>query len=221
MDKKFDSELLRPIEYINERDPRTYFFGKTLADYHQDMSVLKLNDNAPQEIVVQFETTKNLYLYGWFVWRFFTVSELHAFTCLEFALRKRYGGIIPKKYYPRQKHPMLQSLFQFAVDSKDVRNEDFETWRRITHKKARSRYEHNKLQEMLANNLKEVELNYDEVEIEDIDRDWNYVEVLNELLPKQRNMHAHGGDHMDMFHGPRRTIQLISEVINQIYSRKL
>ena len=199
LDETFDCESLRPVEYISERDPRTCHFGKTLADYHQDMSVLKLNDNVPGEIVVQFETTKNLYLYGWFVWRFFTVSELHAFTCLEFALRRRYGGIIPKKYYPKQKHPMLHALFRFAVDSKDVRNEDFETWRKIT---------------------EEIELNYDEVEIEDVDGDWNYVEVLNEILPKWRNTHAHGSGHMDMFHGPRHTIQLVSEVINQIYSRK-
>lgn len=221
LNEKFDCELLRPVEYINEPDPRTRGFSKTLADYHQDVSVFKLIDNVPREIAIQFETTKNLYLYGWFIYRFYTVSEHHALACLEIALRRRYGETIPKnKYYPKQKRPGLKALLRFAVDCKDIKKENFATWRRATLGKARGRYEQSKFQEMREKNLEEIELNYDEVEIGDEDKDWNYVEVLNKILPDQRNRHAHGSDELNMFHGPRHTIQIVSEVINQIYSHK-
>lgn len=220
-DAEFDCELLRPFEYINAPDPRTALFSKKLVDYHKDVSTISLNDNVPREIALQFETAKNLYLYGWFVWRFFTVSEHHAFLCLELALRSRYKDSIPKKYFPRSKTPELKALLRYAMDSKDINNEEFETWRRITFRKARSRYKHNKLQEMADKNLNCIELNYDEVAICEEEKDWNYVQMLSEILPKQRNEYAHGSTSVNMFHGPLDTIRIVSEVINQIYSNKL
>ena len=220
-DDKFDCELLRPVEYITEPDPRTSCYSKQLVHFHRDVSSLKLNDNVPQNIVIQFETTKNLYLYGWFIYRFYTVSEHHALACLEFALYSRYRKTIPKnKYFPKHKEPGLQALLQYAIDLNDIKNEEFETWRKITFNKARSRYKHNKSQEMHEKGLNQIELDYDKVEVEEEDKDWNYVQVLNEILPRRRNDHAHGSDKLDSFHSPLHTIQIVSEVINQIYSNK-
>lgn len=221
-DEKFDCELLRPIEYINAPDPRTALFSKKLVDYHRDVSSISLNDNVPREIVLQFETAKNLYLYGWFVWRFFTISEHHAFSCLELALRSCYKDTIPKqKYFPRSNEPGLKALLRYAMDRGDIKNEEFETWRRITFNKARSRYKHKRIQEMIDKNLDQIELNYDEVAICEEDKNWNYVQMLSEILPKQRNEHAHGSRAVNMFHGPLDTLRIVSEVINQIYSNKL
>jgi len=214
---KFDCELLRPVEYINEPDPRTTIFSKGLADYHKEISTINLNDNVPRDVVIQFETTKNLYLYGWFICSFYTVSEHHALSCLEFALRSRYEKIIPKKYFPKHKAPGLKALLQFSLDEKDIKNDEFETWRKITFNKAHSRYKHNKLQEMHENGLDQIDLNYDEVAIGEEDKDWNYVQMLNEILPQKRNGHAHGSSAVSMFHGPLHTIKIVSEVINQIY----
>lgn len=214
----FDVELLRPIEFITEPDPRTCSFAKDIADYHADVSSFNLNAQVPRDIALQFETAKNLYLYGWFIWRFFTVADHQAFSCLELALRSRYENSIPKKYFPKQKQPGLKAMLEFAIDECHIKNEEFETWRNITLRKARSRYEHNKSQEMHANGLNEIELDYNEIEIEDEDKDWNYVQMLQDILPKQRNQHAHGSVSVDMFHGPRHTIQIVSEIINQIYS---
>ena len=218
-DDNFDCELLRPIEYIHEADPRMASYSKQLADFHEDVSSIKLIDNVPRNIAIQFETTKNLYLYGWFIYRFYTVSEHHALACLELALYSRYRKTIPKKkYFPGHKEPALQALLQFAIDQNHVKNEGFETWRKITFKKARSRYKRNKSHEMHEKGLNQITLNYDEVEIGEEDKDWNYVQILYEVLPKTRNDHAHGSDELDSFHGPLHTIQIVSEVINQIYS---
>ena len=37
----------------------------------------------PREIVLQFETARNVYLYAWFVYRFYPVSEHQCLACLE------------------------------------------------------------------------------------------------------------------------------------------
>src|SRR2546426_803333 len=97
----FHPEFLRPVEYVCEPDPRSLSFVKmdpctgefvplTIQDYHQAVSQFTLNAKVPEEIVHQFETAKNLYLYAWFVYRFYPVCEHHALACLELALRKRY-----------------------------------------------------------------------------------------------------------------------------------
>jgi len=58
-----------------------------------------LNDTVPEKIREHFETTKNLLLYSWFVYRFIPVAEFHAATTLEYALKE--GGIRgrPLKYW--------------------------------------------------------------------------------------------------------------------------
>ena len=46
-----------------------------LADHHELISAHVLHAGVPREIVLQFETARNVYLYAWFVYRFYPVVE--------------------------------------------------------------------------------------------------------------------------------------------------
>jgi hypothetical protein len=90
----FDPERLRPAEYVYEPDPRSTMFVRIdrtngtrrvveLGDHHEEISAFVLHPGVPQEIVLQFETARNVYLYAWFVYRFYPVTEHQSFACLE------------------------------------------------------------------------------------------------------------------------------------------
>jgi hypothetical protein len=49
-----------------------------LADHHEQISRYALHAGLPQEIVEQFEMARNVYLYAWFVYRFYPVAEHHS-----------------------------------------------------------------------------------------------------------------------------------------------
>jgi len=77
-----------------------------------------LNDTVPEKIREHFETTKNLLLYSWFVYRFIPVAEFHAATTLEYALKERTDGKIKGLY----------RLIDHAVSKGWVKNEGFSNW---------------------------------------------------------------------------------------------
>ena len=60
----------------------------TPADYHGALEALVLIDAVPDDVRAQFDVARNLMLYGWFVYEFYTISSHHAYTCLELGLRK-------------------------------------------------------------------------------------------------------------------------------------
>ena len=214
-DESFDCDFLKPWEQVNEPDNRNSLFNKQLADFHQEVALLKLNDTVPRDITIQFETTKNLYLYSWFVYRFYPVSEHHALTCIELALRTRFESEIPKERYPRTEKPMLTTLLKYAIDIKEIKNEEFSRWQHRTYQNACSRYENSKIQEMHNKGLDQIELNYADVEISDEDRDWSYIEALQEYIPYLRNHYAHGST--TLHNQVLDVIRTASEIINQIY----
>jgi hypothetical protein len=47
----------------------------TLAERYADVSQFELIQSVPLNVRVHFETAKNLYLYAWFVYRFYPVAE--------------------------------------------------------------------------------------------------------------------------------------------------
>ena len=126
-----DAELLRNPKSIFNPDIRNDP-GRDLSEFgiepfslemhHESINHYQLSDTVPDEIIIQFETAKNIYLYAWYVYRFFVVAEHQALTCLEMALRFRYADEIPKSYYSRSKHPMLASLFRYAIDKNYIKN---------------------------------------------------------------------------------------------------
>lgn len=66
--------------------------------------------------------------------------------------------------------------------------------------------------------LDQIIIDYSNVEITDDDRNLNYVKIILEALPETRNPYAHG---TSMLHNKvLGSIELVSEIINQIYPVK-
>lgn len=224
--RPFHPEYLRPINYICAPDPRSVGFVTPdreagewrqlrVDDYHSSVAAHSLNKAVPEDIRIHFDTARNLYVYAFFVYRFYPVAEHHALACLELALRERYEKEIPKKYYEHSKHVTLKPLLRYAVDKGDVKNEGFKRWHEAAEVRARTRYMYEKTDEMREKNLDQIELDYSEVQVTDIDRNIGYINDLIDILPKFRNNYAHGSK---MLHNNvLGTIQLVSEIINQIY----
>lgn len=222
----FHLEFLRPVEHVCERDPRSLSFVRIdsetgdlrpleIRDQHESIARFSLNKGVPEEIILQFETAKNLYLYAWFVYRFYPVCERHALACLELALRKRYECEAPNEYRGRDGKLYLKGLLRYTVDRGCVKHEGFRRWQEAAYRKAEIRYQMEKIDEMHAKGLKSIDLDYSEVEVTDADRNWEYLNALKEWLPELRNHYAHGTSNLD--NQVLGTIQVVSEIINQIY----
>ena len=227
MEKIFDPEKLRPVALVCEPDPRSTMFGmvdlKTgafrtveLTDHHGMIAALTLHGGVPEDIVHQFETARNVYLYAWFVYRFYTVAEQHSLACLEMALRDRLkaevaAGMIDYK----GKHPTLKPLLKYAVEKGLIRNEGFEIWRNRGTINSRARVEMEKFQEMTEKNVNEIEWDESEIAVTAEDLEWDYAATLVEVLPRLRNTYAHGTTNLHNL--ALMSMRAVCEIINQLY----
>jgi len=222
---KYDLEGLRPAEYVWEADPRSTMLVRVdlttgtsrqieLADHHEQISAYVLHAGVPQEIVLQFETARNVYLYAWFVYRFYPVAEHQCLACLELALRERLKEEI-RTGKIKEKRPTLYPLLKYAVDNGLVRNEGFSAWQNRGEINSRARVEMEKLREASEKNLTEFTIDESDIQITAEDLDWDYVKMLPDLLPRLRNDYAHGST--DLHNWSLRSFQLVSEIINQLY----
>jgi hypothetical protein len=225
--KDFHPELLRPLEQVCKPDPRNTSFVTPdhetgnyipleLRDLHEAVSKHALHAKVPEDIMMQFETARNLYLHAWFVYRFYPVCEHHALACLELALRKRYEPEAPKKYRNKRDGKLyLKGALHYTIDRGHVKHEGFRRWREAAQQRALLRYQMKKTDEMYAKGLKTIDLDYSEVTVTDADRNWEYLKFLADFLPELRNNYAHG---TSMLHNQvLTTLEVVSEIINQIY----
>jgi len=225
MAQNFDPEKLRPAEYVCEPDPRSTGFVRIdltngtsraieLADHHELISGYVLHDGVPGDIVLQFETARNVYLYSWFVYRFYSVSEHQSLACLELALRERLKDEI-RTGTIKGKRPTLRPLLKYAIEHGLVKNEGFSTWRNRGEINSRQRLKMEKLREMSEKNLTEITWDESDRKITDEDLDWDYVKMLPDMLPMLRNEYAHGSTELNNW--ALRSIQIVCEIINQLY----
>ena len=81
-----ESDLLRTPEKACCPDSRVFALARVdvrtglirqsnLKDQYAVVGSFLLNSTVPEDIAIQFETAKNLYLYAWFVFRFYPVAE--------------------------------------------------------------------------------------------------------------------------------------------------
>lgn len=219
-------EHLKPLAAIFSPDPRSdnqavldiLKPGATgIDEHHACVDRLKLANSVPESLIVQFETAKNLYLYAWFVYRFFPVAEHHALNVLELALRTRFP-VLPKKYWDKSWKPTLRPLLKFAVNSGAVVNEGFRRWHDQVAFRARERYSNEKRFEMLERDLQRIELDYSNAVPNEQDQEWDYLPILLEVLPEIRNSYAHGST---LLHNQvLGTLELVCEIVNQLYEEK-
>jgi len=185
-----------------------------LADQHEQVSGYVLHAGVPEEIVVQFETAKNVYLYAWFVYRFYPVAEHHSLACLELALRGRLEEEI-RTGKIKEKRPTLRPLLKYAVEQGLVKNEGFATWRNRGEINSRYRVEMEKMREAAEKNLDEVTWDESDIQVTEEDLNWDYVDMLADRLPELRNDYAHGSK--ELHNWALRSVQIVCEIINQLY----
>jgi hypothetical protein len=225
IEQKYDLEGLRPAKYVCEPDPRSTTFVRVdrtngtsrpieLADHHEQISTHTLHAGVPAEIVLQFETARNVYLYAWFVYRFYPVAEHQCLACLELALRERLKAEI-RTGKIRGKNPTLRPLLKYAVEHRLVKNEGFWAWQNRGETNSRRRVEMEKLREATEKNLTEITWDESDIQITAEDLDWDYVKMLPDLLPTLRNDYAHGST--ELHNWALRSFQVVSEIINQLY----
>ena len=187
-----------------------------LDDHRNGIAELELHDGVPEEIRIHFETTKNIYLYSWFVYRFFPVSQHYSLVTLEFALRNRFEAEIIASGDKKRNHgPGLEKLLRHAIGSGHLRNESFLDWRRRTEMRARQRTSYEVIEKMMRENIEEMEYDENKFVITDQDRDHDILQFLLKNLPALRNHFAHGTRTLD--NHALGTIRMVSEIINQIF----
>ena len=206
-------------------DPRNRFFVRlnsngiqdfTIATQHADVAQFELGTSVPEQVRVHFETAKNLYLYSWFVYRFYPVAEHQALACLELGLRDRINTALPKRYWNRPgRKPTLKPLLRFAIDSGLITNQGFRRWHDRVQQRTRDRYAHERHLEMIERNLDQIELDYSQAVPNEQDCAWDYLPILLEALPDIRNSYAHGST---MLHNQvLSTLELVGEILNQLF----
>lgn len=208
-------DQLRTPETACAPDRRNLSFNLTLEDMHEAAKTLMLNGTVPEDVSVQFETSKNLYLYSWFVYRFYPVARLHALTVLELALRERFQHELPKNYLGFGGRPSLKSFIQYGKDIGILKNDAFESHRQGAYIRARTRHMYESIKYMSENNITELEYDENDIEITDEDRSFDTLAILQESLPAIRNSQAHGSSDLD--HHAYSTLKTVSEIINQLW----
>jgi len=190
----------------------------SLAAHHRDIEAIQLTVGVPEAVAIQFETARNLYLYAWYVYRFFPVAQSQALFALEFGLRVRFPDRLPERYqHPRQLQPMLAGLLGYAIDQGLIRNDGFRRWHRAMEDHARQHQSIEVLQAMIDQQLESMEINESEpVSITPEDQSWDLVQILRRSLPSLRNELAHGSSMLT--NQALGTIELVAEILSQIYA---
>jgi hypothetical protein len=226
-----ESDQLRSPERICEPDPRTHGFviledkwtGKfrrrIIEDQYEAIACFRLNEVVPTDIATHFETAKNLYLYGWFVYRFYPVAEQQALASLEFALRERFSDFVEveKKKHRRGVGPGLSKLMDHAIKGEFVRNESFSARENWARNRAESRYHFQKSEEMRKAGIDSWVEDESEVVVTNEDLDCDWLGMFKESIPAIRNEYAHGSYMLKS--NVRHTFEVVSGIINQLYSQ--
>jgi hypothetical protein len=186
-------DTFQTLDDITKPDPRCDHI--TIEKFHALLAELQLHAGVPEEVRTHFDTTRNLFLYSWFVYRFGRVAEWHACASLELALKIKTGGQIKG----------LHKLIEHVIAKGWVKNEGFSVRRR-----AKASHEQEKL---LWKGLLRATGRQDD-RLENAQFDYDYLDVLTDI-PDIRNEYAHGS-HV-LYPGPYLHLKVISEFINQLF----
>ncbi len=107
MKNKFESEeRILSLSEITKKDETFPFVtikdGKpreiTIEDLQENVAKIQLKTKVPEATRKVFTVCKKLYVFGYFYYPFFTVSQHYAFLTLESAMRNKYIGIYGKDW---------------------------------------------------------------------------------------------------------------------------
>jgi hypothetical protein len=209
------SDTLRSVAAATEPDARVGS-GQTLADQHELIAVFVLNREVPHDIRVHFETAKNLFLYAWFVYRFYPVAKQHALATLEFALRERLALIDVDRYRKDAKPRLtLYPLLQAAEKESLISNTGLRAYHRRAVQQARERVSETAGRLLWAFEADSVEYDLDSAVPQDEDYAWDTLKTYQEVLPKIRNIYAHGSSNLTA--NVLGTFETVADLVNQLF----
>ncbi len=151
----------------------------SFEEYYHKIAEIILVDTVPLEIRLHFDIAKNLMLYSWFVNRFRHVSELHAFSSVEFAIRTKIEIVTNDKC----KIKNLKPLLNHAIEKKWIIDDGFP---KVVERKKRQK----EFQDMFEN---ELELVISKNEVTDLQQ---HSKLLMNTFPTLRNLFAHGSNNI-------------------------
>ena len=113
------SELLkadpRQPAFVIANDTKGLMKAIKLRDYHDIAKRSLLHQGVPSEVSYHFENARNLLVYSYYYYPFYSMAQFFAFIAVEAALRIKAGK--PKRGFT--------SLFREAVRKKWIRDEGF------------------------------------------------------------------------------------------------
>ncbi len=153
---------------------------RILADEHEALAQLVLNDAVPAGVRVHFETAKNLLLYSWFCYRFMQVAELHALGALEMALRRTFSVSDDAKDAPGLAVLLKRALAEGRLGNQGLRHVE-------------------RLETIAPEPIRHVWVDEGGVHVGDLivpeaPDVRGYAEMLARELPRHRNTLAHGSE---------------------------
>ena len=160
---KVDS--LNTPETACQADERSRAFG--VADISNQYRLIEpygLDENVPEVIITQYEVARNLYLYAYYVYRFYMTAQHQVLITLEFAIKERFGADIIAKY--GRDIGMRRGLalcLRYVFDHDYLVDRDFPTWHQRNLRAAEKDYQIRKIEEMEARGLDSIELDYSEI----------------------------------------------------------
>lgn len=206
------AESLRTLENLTRPDPRRK--DVSIEYLHSKLDELKLNESVPEDLAIQFETAKNLFLYSWFVHRFHHIADLQAVATLELSLKTKFDEL-QIKYNPRAG---LSNHLEKAANHGLLTAEDIPGYFELAKYRAKERHFHKNIQKMIDENLKELEFDESKVIPESEDYDPNYLKDTLYNLKEIRNIFAHGTT--ALFFPNFHILDLIRALINALYKEE-
>lgn len=86
------SDPILPLEDVVKSDRRAPSFGLNLEKIQKAISDVHLIPAVPDDIKQVFRRAKDLFIFGYFRYEFFTIAEHYALLALESAIKARYVG---------------------------------------------------------------------------------------------------------------------------------
>lgn len=188
----------------------------TQADHHGAISRFEVGPAVPVAVRIHFETARNLYLYAWFVYRFYPVAEQHALTSLEFALRERL--ILGYLSESRAERVGLSDLLKRARNNGLISNDALRGRQRWAMEMARKRHSLLQLSVMIASGCDTLSSDDSHIEPTAEDLSHNWIDDFIERLPNIRNDYSHGSQ--TLRHTVLHTFEVASDLINQLFPPK-
>lgn len=214
-------ELRTPINMATS-DKRNHYFNVTSPEILYDaIAQYPLNSNVPEHVVAQYETARNLYLYAFNVYRFYNVAQQQLYSVLELAIKDGIGEeklkefITSKTTKRKRPQPGLRIYMRYIKEYEVIVNSDFPRWHQRNRIAAENAYREKITKLMDEQGLEEYIWDDSKIDESQFDEDWDYTEMLCDVIPEIRNSFAHGSK--SLYNDVLGFFEDISIIINSIY----